>query len=180
MLRPVQEVLPSEVRAYLESLGGLEAVQKGVAQALGKKGVVLQPQQLGQPAPRVPVEGDKSIPCRSGQYTVALAADRLAPCPAPTCLSAHRDARQHATSDRRACWYLECQSAAYRGQEHSDNQRAALRQQCAAPGEHHRQRAQRGLLFALLPLAWLQLHLHVRHRRVRDSHGDQGETCFSI
>jgi hypothetical protein len=57
----VQEVLPSEVRVYLDSLGGLKAVQKGVAQALGKKGVVLQPQQHGQPAPRVPVDGNNAL-----------------------------------------------------------------------------------------------------------------------
>ena len=64
----MQEVLPSEVRAYLESLGGLKAIQKGVAQALGKKGIVLQPQQHGQPAPRVPVEGESYNPVLSWPY----------------------------------------------------------------------------------------------------------------
>lgn len=53
----LQEVFPPEVRKYLESLSGLEPVQKGVAQALGKKGIVLQPQQTGHAAPKVPLEG---------------------------------------------------------------------------------------------------------------------------
>ena len=53
----VQEALPPAVRKYLEQLSGLDAVQRGEAQALGKKGVVLQPKQTGHAAPRVPIEG---------------------------------------------------------------------------------------------------------------------------
>ncbi len=53
----LQEVLPPAVRKYLEQLSGLEPVQKGEAQALGKKGFVLQPKQTGHVAPRVPIEG---------------------------------------------------------------------------------------------------------------------------
>ena len=53
----VQEVLPPAVRKYLEKLNDLEPVQKGEAQALGKKGVVLQPKHTGRTAPRVPIEG---------------------------------------------------------------------------------------------------------------------------
>ena len=53
----VQEVLPPAVRKYLEQLSSLEPVQKGEAQALGKKGIVLQPKQTGRTAPRVPIEG---------------------------------------------------------------------------------------------------------------------------
>ena len=53
----LQEIFPPEVRKYLERLSGVEAVQKGVAQALGKKGIVLQPQQTGHAAPKVPIEG---------------------------------------------------------------------------------------------------------------------------
>ncbi len=54
----LQEVFPPEVRKYLERLSGLEPVQKGMAQALGKKGIVLQPQQTGHAAPKVPIEGE--------------------------------------------------------------------------------------------------------------------------
>ena len=57
MTASVQEVLPPAVRKYLEKLSGLEPVQKGEAQALGKKGIVLQPKQTGRIAPRVPIEG---------------------------------------------------------------------------------------------------------------------------
>ena len=53
----LQEVFPPEVRKYLEKLSSLEPIQKGVAQALGKKETVLQPEQTGHTAPKVPLEG---------------------------------------------------------------------------------------------------------------------------
>ena len=53
----LQEVFSPEVRKYLERLSSLEPVQKGVAQALGKKATVLQPRQTGHAAPKVPIEG---------------------------------------------------------------------------------------------------------------------------
>ena len=45
-------------------------MRKGVAQALGKKGIVLQPQQTGHTAPKVPLEGMVQQQA-SSLYTVA-------------------------------------------------------------------------------------------------------------
>ena len=81
----MQEVFPPEVRKYLERLSGLEPVQKGVAQALGKKGIVLQPQQTGHAAPKVPIEGE--VPCSRHPPLVAAY-----PTPPPR-LSNHCSAR---------------------------------------------------------------------------------------
>jgi hypothetical protein len=54
---------------------------------------------------------------------------------------------------------------------------AALCQQRAPLGQHHRLCAECRLLRALLQEQGLQHHLCVRHRRVRHSHGNQGVSC---
>ena len=56
----------------------------------------------------------------------------------------------------------------------------AVCQQCAAPRQHNRLRAQRRLLCALLPVKRVQHRLHLRHRRVWDSHRDEGVSNISI
>jgi hypothetical protein len=55
-----------------------------------------------------------------------------------------------------------------------DHERAAVRQQRAPPRQHHRLRAVGRLLRPLLPLARLQHAVCLWHRRVRNSHRDQG------
>ncbi len=54
----LQEALPADLRQYLKKVGSSEAVQRGVAQALGKKGERgLLDQVAASSAPILPVPG---------------------------------------------------------------------------------------------------------------------------
>jgi hypothetical protein len=56
----LQEALPPELRQYLKKVGSDPGVQKGVAQALGKKGEAGLESTVASAAPILPIPGEPS------------------------------------------------------------------------------------------------------------------------